>query len=371
MTYLISIKTAMLIFPVIALLITIPFILHQYHKYGSINPLRVLIIYSFILYMITIYFLVILPLPNREEVFYKPNMIRLIPFSFIGDIIKESSLVISNPSTYLQALKEPCFYTVIFNIFMTIPFGMYLRYYFKYDFKKTILGSFLLSLFFEVTQITGLYFIYPYPYRIFDIDDLIINTLGGVIGYFIMGIIDNFLPTREEIDNESIEKGKIVSGLRRIVIFNLDIFIWLIGYLLISIWVNLKYLMLITWILYYIVYPCLNRGQTLGSKFLNVKLEFSNHQLLKSSLYTIFLYLYYFGIVIATFTLSEQVADILRQNNLSTVSFHFILSIGIILFYAINIIALIKNKEMFYDYLFKVKHQSTIKKEEDDSNEED
>lgn len=35
-------------FPFIALLFTIPFILAQYHRYGSINKLRVLIVYSFI-----------------------------------------------------------------------------------------------------------------------------------------------------------------------------------------------------------------------------------------------------------------------------------------------------------------------------------
>ena len=31
--------------------------------------------------------------------------------------------------------------------------------------------SFLLSLFFEVTQLTGLYFLYPGSYRLFDVDD--------------------------------------------------------------------------------------------------------------------------------------------------------------------------------------------------------
>ena len=109
MSYFISIKTAIVVFPLIALLFSIPFVLHQYHKYGSINPFRVLIVYSFILYLITIYFLVILPLPNKEEVIYKPNMIKLIPFGFINDFIRESSFVINDPTTYLKAIKEPCF----------------------------------------------------------------------------------------------------------------------------------------------------------------------------------------------------------------------------------------------------------------------
>ncbi len=86
--------------------------------------------------MITIYFLVILPLPKFEDVVNNTFMIRLEPFAFVKDFINESSFVLSNPSTYIKAMCEPCFYIVVFNIFMTIPFGMYLRYYFKCNLKK-------------------------------------------------------------------------------------------------------------------------------------------------------------------------------------------------------------------------------------------
>lgn len=64
MSYLVPIKTALIIFPFLALLITLPYIIYEYHHYGSVNKLRTLIIYSFILYLMTIYFLVILPLPT-------------------------------------------------------------------------------------------------------------------------------------------------------------------------------------------------------------------------------------------------------------------------------------------------------------------
>ena len=66
MSYVEAIKTAILAFPFIAFLFMIPFILYNYHKYGSIHFLRVFIIYSFILYLINIYFLVILPLSTFE-----------------------------------------------------------------------------------------------------------------------------------------------------------------------------------------------------------------------------------------------------------------------------------------------------------------
>lgn len=76
----------------------------------------------------------------------------------------------------------------MFNLFLTMPFGAYLRYYFRVGWKRALLYSFLLSLFFELTQLTGLYFVYPGSYRLFDVDDLIINTTGSMIGFMLGGI---------------------------------------------------------------------------------------------------------------------------------------------------------------------------------------
>ena len=367
MSYFISIKTAIVVFPLIALLFSIPFVLHQYHKYGSINPFRVLIVYSFILYLITIYFLVILPLPNKEEVIYKPNMIKLIPFGFINDFIRESSFVINDPTTYLKAIKEPCFYTVIFNIFMTIPFGMYLRYYFKCNFKKTLFISFILSLFFELTQVSGLYGLYPYPYRVFDVDDLIMNTLGGIIGYFIMGFVDNFLPTREKIDEDSLEAGEVVSGFRRITMFSLDCFLYILIFTFISLFISNKYIPLIVFVIYFIIYPYFKNGQTLGSKFLNVRLEFKKYRFIKITLRIIFLFLYYFGSIFITFTIIFFIANNFNLNATQEFLLLIMAFLGILIFYLINIFALFKDKKIYYDNFFKVKYVSTIKKEGDDT----
>lgn len=363
MNYLISIKTAIIIFPFISFLFTIPFILHNYHKYGSINPFRTLIIYSFILYMITIYFLVILPLPNKNDVVEKANMVRLIPFGFIQDFIRDTSFEIGNPNTYLRALTEPCFYTVIFNLFMTIPFGMYMRYYFKCNLKKTIILSFLLSLFFEVTQLTGLYFIYPYAYRVFDVDDLIINTLGGIIGYAIFRVLNIFLPTREEIDEDSIKRGMKVSGLRRITLFILDWFLFGLISLFLRLMININYLTLITFTFYFIIYPYFKNGKTLGSGFLNVRLEFQKYRFISIVLRSVFLALYYVGSAFIIFTIDWFIET---KFDLSTnmCFLIFILSLcGILIFYLLNIFILIKDKKIYYDHFFHVEYISTIRKE--------
>ena len=361
MNYIISIKTAILVFPFIALLFTIPFILSGYHKYGSINPLRALIVYSFILYMITIYFLIIFPLPDKDTV-VKPtsDMIRLIPFGFIKDFIKETSFVITDPSTYLKTLTEPCFYTVIFNIFITIPFGMYLRYYFKYNLKKTFIISFLLSLFFELTQLSRLYFIYPYQYRIFDVDDLIMNTLGGILGYYIMGLLARFLPTREKIDNDSLKKGRIVSGFRRITIFFLDIILYLIAITFMSIFYKGRYIFYITFIIYYMIVPYIFHSQTIGSKFLNVKLEYPNHRFIRNGLRIIFIYIYY---IFIPYRLMLGVMIISYYLNLSSVQLfllYLLILIIILTFYISNIFVLLKKKTIYYDNIFQCKYISTL-----------
>ena len=360
-TYLTSIKTALVIFPLIAFFITVPFIIHQYHKYGSIHTLRLLIIYSFILYLITAYFLVILPLPKKDSV-KKPEreMIQLVPFHFIEDLKKESTFDLKNPKTYLKSLTESCVYTVVFNIIMTIPFGMYLRYYYKYNLKKTILMSFLLSLFFEVTQITGLYYIYPYPYRMFDVDDLITNTLGGIFGFYLMGLFAKFIKTRDEIDEESRQRGEIVSGLRRITIFGFDCFLYFFVIIITSIFLNRWNLLILSFFIYYSFIPLILDGKTIGSKFMNVKLEFPNFSWLRLTLRNIFLYLYYFGIPFVIIIFLWKIDKYFCSD--FTIHFIFcILAICIIaLYYLTNGLILIIKRRMFYDTWFDTNYQSTI-----------
>lgn len=360
MAYLIPIKTAFFVFPLIALLFTIPFILHQYHKYGSINKSRVLIIYSFILYLITIYFLVILPLPNPNEVTYKEHMVNLIPFSFITDFIRESSIVWTDFNTYLQILKEPCFYTVILNIFMTLPFGMYLRYYFKCSLKKTVVCSFFLSLFFEITQLTGLYHLYKYPYRVFDIDDLLMNTLGGFLGFYVMGIFSKNLPTRDKIDEMARLAGQKVSGLRRITLFCLDLLIYLVLSFNASIFIKINHIFLIMFIIYYVFIPVLTRGQTIGGRFLNVKIIYNKTFIIREFLRMIFLYLYYIGMPIFLVQVSIAIVNNFSIGTERAILIYFVVLIFIIIYLMVNIIYLMRKSYIYYDKLFKVEFKSTI-----------
>ena len=146
--YLKVIGEAVFFFPLIALLFTLPYVLCNYRKYGSVFSVRILIVYSFVLYMLCVFFLVILPLPSIEEVAAMTGpRTQLIPFHFICDILKESHFVASDPGSRFSLIVNRAFFQVLFNVVMTMPFGVYLRYYFGCHLKKTLLLSFLLSLF--------------------------------------------------------------------------------------------------------------------------------------------------------------------------------------------------------------------------------
>lgn len=222
--YLEPIRQALFIFPSAALLLLLPYMLWSYRKYGSVISLRIVIVYSFILYMISVYCLVILPLPTDQKIaaIAGHHDMQLIPFSFVAEIIKHGTFHITRPSSYLSLLNDNTFLTTLFNLFMTLPFGMYLRYFFKCSLKRTVCLSFFLSLFFELTQLSGLYFIYPGSYRLFDVDDLIINTLGGTLGYFAIRPFLGVLPSQAELDRRSFRLGAQVSLVRRLFAFFAD-----------------------------------------------------------------------------------------------------------------------------------------------------
>ena len=356
MGYLISIKVALLFFPILAFLITVPYMILNYRKYGSINKLRTLIFYSFILYLLTIYLLVVLPLPNPESIHtsYK-EMLNLVPFSFVLDFIKESPFVLSKPATWLMTLKHPTFYVPAFNVLMLIPFGMYLRYYFKCSFKKTVLLTALLSLFFELTQLSGLYFLYSGPYRLGDIDDIIQNTTGGAIGYVLGWLAKWLLPSREEIDQKALEKGLRVSSIRLSLSLLIDALIVYIPYTLSK--TTLPFSLFLG--LYFSLLPLLN-GKTLGSAFLKFGLVFENKRWLRTILRGILLVSYFCLIPLGLVTLMNEfnkAADRLLFLCLFALTFLMLL-----LFAIITVAVVLLNRSFLFDRLTASSYRSTVGK---------
>lgn len=84
-----------------------------------------------------------------------------------------------------QLFSERFFRNVVGNLIMFMPYGFFVSYFLKLDQKRQIFWmSLLVSVTIEVTQlIIG---------RVFDVDDIMLNVCGGMLGYFVYRLIHKF-----------------------------------------------------------------------------------------------------------------------------------------------------------------------------------
>lgn len=364
--YKIPIEFAFVVFPFIAFILTIPFLIHQYRKYGAIPLLKSACFYSMILYLICAYFLVILPLPSIESISKVTSpRTQLELFQFVKDIMVTVNFNIKGLSDILIILKSSTIYTILFNIVLTLPFGIYLRYFFKKKWYQSLLYTFLLSLFFEVTQLSGLYGIYPRPYRLFDVDDLLINSIGGLLGHAITPLLTFFLPSRDELEEISYKKGTKVTLLRRIMALSIDLIFLLIFSLVTKIlvygtWFS-DYYILTTLSIYYIVIPIFTSGQTLGKRILRLKIttnierkKINWYQILLRNFLLVYVFVYPFTwmIILKKYTPS----DIMNR-------LYLVMSVVQIINIVYFIVNIPKKEHLFlYEILSKTKNASTIER---------
>lgn len=365
--YIIPIEVGIIIFPIIALFITLPYLIFEYRKYGSISFLRTSIVYSFLLYILIAYLIVILPLPSIEEVSnLSTPIMQLKPFAFINDLIKNCNL----DPTNLNIFKSPAFYTVFFNLLLTIPFGIYLKYYFKCSTSKTVVFTFILSLFFEFTQLTGIYGVYPRPYRLFDVDDLIINTTGGLIGSLLAPLLYHYLPDRNKIDEIAYSKGTRVSPLRKFLSFCFDYLFILIISIIVKPYLNWNFelIVIVISMIWFILIPFLTNGNTIGKRFLQIKMQTTNpdnkkiklHQYIVKYILFYFLYIYNINIIIWISNFLNPNNDIIQQLIISII-ISTIIIYDITVTFNIFVNSFIKKKNLFYEQISHIKDVSLIK----------
>ena len=297
--YLNSIVVGLVVFPFLALVITVPYMVYQYRKLGSVPKWRSLLVYLFVFYLICAYFLAILPLPeSRTALVPYAQTPQLVPFYFFNGLFVWSGFSISAPSTWIYAITNVIFLESAFNVLYMVPLGMFCRYYLKRKWWQALLIGFGFSLFLELSQLSGLYGIYEFPYRLFDVDDLILNTFGCVLGFWFIGPAAKLLPNMTVIDQEAREQGIRASLMKRMISFLFDLIIAEFAFVafvvlpsLFGLWtLDLRAIaaqvlgaqaasgalamlvisQIVFWLLFFILVPAFFGGQTLGQRALRL-----------------------------------------------------------------------------------------------------
>lgn len=231
--YMEPLYSASIAFIFLGILLWVPWMIWMYRKHGYFSLSQTLISFSFIFYMIAALFLVLLPLPDTRNTcaMQNPNTqhYSLTPFRFVADTLSGGWFDAKSPASYVLIFRQPAFYQAFFNFLLLLPLGVYLRYFLthKKSWWKAGLIAFATTLFFEITQITGIYGIYNCAYRIFDVDDLMLNTAGAILGFLLAPAFLAMFPSKEKIN----ERAKIllerdeVKSMSVLLAIGIDIFI--------------------------------------------------------------------------------------------------------------------------------------------------
>ena len=224
-TWLLEAEIALLFFAILIPLLLAPWIDRQYRRFGRIAGWPAFISAATALYVCAMVAFTMFPLPDETPTFCADRPRRdywqTNPFGSLDDIAAKVE------SSGLSAtLTSPVFLQVVFNVVFFVPLGILLAHRWRRGLLPTVGISLAVSLAIESTQGTGVWGIYPCPYRLADVDDLITNTLGGLLGWVIGRLLNPVLPDPRPQPSPDLDPPGLP---RRILAAGLDILVYLLA----------------------------------------------------------------------------------------------------------------------------------------------
>ncbi|WME22383.1 VanZ family protein [Brachybacterium sp. GU-2] len=145
----------------------------QRRRFGRVQPQRLLGIAVICVYTMTLAGLTIAPAYD----------VALTCRSRTGGVLR------LDPFHTLTARTGFALVQAALNTALFVPLGLILRGVLRLDATASVATGMLLSALIELTQYTGAFGIYPCGVRIADIEDLLANTLGALVGVLLAPLL--------------------------------------------------------------------------------------------------------------------------------------------------------------------------------------
>ena len=159
---------------VVGVLLFVPFVALSYRRRGGFGVGRFLVWAAALVYVMAIWTYTLLPLPD-------PDAIRCVGVNVdVTALADDVRGAIARRGS--AAATDPALLQLLLNVLLFVPLGFFLRVLGGRGVVTALVAGFALSAFVEATQLTGVWGIYPCAYRVFDVDDLLTNTLGALLG---------------------------------------------------------------------------------------------------------------------------------------------------------------------------------------------
>lgn len=171
----------------------VPILGIQVRRYGAINLVRLTGAAALAIYGMALAAYTLLPLPSGDLAAwcaqYGYEGAQLRPGQIFADI-RERTAGLSLGAT----VRDISVLQGVFNIVLFVPWGILVRRYLGWGLLASAASAFGASLLIETIQLTGIFGIVPCSYRLADVDDLVTNTLGGVLGALIAPWVLRWMP---------------------------------------------------------------------------------------------------------------------------------------------------------------------------------
>jgi len=171
----------------------VPILLIQVRRYGAISPARLLGAAALAVYGTALVAYTLLPLPSGDLAAWCADHgydgAQLRPLQIVADI-RERTAGLSLGA----AVRDISVLQGVFNVVLFVPWGVLVRRYLGWGLLASAASALGASLLIEVTQLTGIFGLIPCSYRLADVDDLLTNTLGGVLGAVIAPWVLRWMP---------------------------------------------------------------------------------------------------------------------------------------------------------------------------------
>jgi glycopeptide antibiotics resistance protein len=162
---------------VVAVLLLIPVAAVQYRRDGRLGPGDLALLVTAAVYGIALWVYTLVPMPDGDSYLCAGRQLK--PFGTIREISAGGGGMVG-------LLHDAAFLQVALNVALFVPLGFFVRAILRRGVVATTLLGFGISALIEVTQVTGVWGLYPCPYRVFDVDDLLVNTSGALLGALLM-----------------------------------------------------------------------------------------------------------------------------------------------------------------------------------------
>lgn len=191
----------------------LPAVVWQSRRYGRLSVLRLIGTAALAVYGTALVAYTLLPLPSGDLALWCAEHgvggAQLHPFQFVADIRRDTAGM-----SLAATLRSAAVLQVVFNVLLFLPWGIFARGFAGWGVLRSTLTGALASLAIEVTQFTGVFGLIGCSYRVGDVDDLMTNTLGALLGALAAPLVLRWMPRPADLARDR-GAPRPVSTLRR------------------------------------------------------------------------------------------------------------------------------------------------------------